>query len=110
MRLVLGLVSALLLNVPANADDWTGKTVRVKQDGLKFGRKLGRVVWCATGPPRPGQDVLGEVGRRHTAGTRSNGFVFKSGCGSGRRRRKVPEAAQGRRNDEDRGRSEQVVA
>ena len=46
MRLVLGLVSALLLSVPANADDWTGKTVRVKQDGLKFGRKLGGGLPC----------------------------------------------------------------
>jgi hypothetical protein len=40
MRFVI-IVAMIFLASMARADDWTGKTVRVKEDGLKLGRKLG---------------------------------------------------------------------
>ncbi len=40
-RLPFVIVFALLSITPAPADDLTGKTIKVKEDGLKLGRKLG---------------------------------------------------------------------
>ena len=43
MRLFVSLSAAafVLFAGPASADDWTGKSVRVKENGLKLGRKIG---------------------------------------------------------------------
>ena len=41
MRNIAAFVVAVAGVAPAFADDWTGKTVRVKEGGLKLGRKFG---------------------------------------------------------------------
>ena len=41
MRSLLALGVVVAVAGFTLADDWTGKTVTVKQDGLKFGTKLG---------------------------------------------------------------------
>jgi tetratricopeptide (TPR) repeat protein len=41
MRPSLAFILTLMLALHANADDWTGKTIRVKEDRLKLGRKFG---------------------------------------------------------------------
>lgn len=41
LRSIPALAVLLLFTAPLSAEDWTGKTIKVKEDGLKLGRKLG---------------------------------------------------------------------